>query len=222
MRKTVIWFVSLSTLLMITLSYAFLDQPLSDFLFAHHVRTHLIPFKQAVEWPPIMSGLAPLLCVFMLGLLVRQKADAPRWVQMCFIMAISLMLTFLLKNELKWVFSRYWPETWTHHNLSWIQDRAYGFQWFQGKLFQGNDTTGSFPSGHATAAFTIFWSIGLWYRRWLPLCLAVASLEGLAMVLFNYHFLSDVLAGAGLGTLCTVLCHQTFRALVREHENLIP
>lgn len=195
----------------IALCYGFFDQPLSDFLFTHHIRTYLMPIKHMAEWPPFMSGLAPLIFVSMLCVMACKKTETPRWVCMFFLMALSLMLSYLLKNELKWVFSRYWPETWVHDNVSWIRDRAYGFQWFQGPLLKGDDVTGSFPSGHTTAAFATFLSIGLWYRRWLVACVALASLEGLLMVFFDYHFLSDVLAGALLGMLCTLLCYYVMR-----------
>ena len=120
-------------------------------------------------------------------------------------MSVSVLFTFGLKNELKWIFSRDWPLTWTHNNLSWISNHAYGFQWFQGKLLQGNDVTGSFPSGHTAVAFAAFLPIGLIYRRLLPLCIALAIFEGLCMVVMDYHFFSDIVAGGMVGATCTLI-----------------
>ena len=145
-----------------------------------------------------MSGLAPFL--LFAGLLLKHG----RVRETLLLIALSLLLTFVLKNDLKWIFSRYWPMTWIHNNPSWISNHAYGFQWFQGSMFQGNDATGSFPSGHSAIAFATFMPLGLIYRRTLPFCIAFASLEGLAMVAYDYHFLSDVLAGALIGITCTV------------------
>ena len=153
---------------------------------------------QLIDWPPLMSGLAPFI------LLIGISLPPSRIRDLLILMGISLLLTFVLKNDLKWIFSRQWPVTWTNNNLSWIGNHAYGFQWFQGKPFQGNDTTGSFPSGHTATAFASLLPIGLLYRKALPYCMIVASMEGLLMILFNYHFLSDVLAGALVGIACTL------------------
>jgi len=200
----------------IVLSYLFIDKPLADFIFAHHFREYLAPLTHTVEWAPIMNGVAPFFGVGLLAAIVKKKEKTPLWVRIFFFMILSVMLTFLLKNELKWVFSRYWTETWIDHNLSWIQNRAYGFQWFQGKLLQGDDAMGSFPSGHTATAFATFLSLGFCYRRWLWTCVILASLEGIFMVLFDYHFLSDVLAGALVGTACTLLY---FHLIFNTKEN---
>jgi membrane-associated phospholipid phosphatase len=200
-------------------AYFFADRPLCEFIYNHAVPQHLMDFlkkmlslpffvsehsliqrsnllSQLLDWPPLMSGLSPFL--LLLGVLLKPgKAK-----DLLIFMGISILLTFVLKNDLKWIFSRNWPVTWTNNNLSWISNHAYGFHWFSGKIFQGDDTTGSFPSGHTAIAFATLLPIGLLHRRLLPYCILLASLEGLAMILCDYHFLSDVLAGALVGILC--------------------
>jgi membrane-associated phospholipid phosphatase len=54
----------------------------------------------------------------------------------------------------------------------------------------------------ASAALLPF---GIVYRRFLPVVLVLAALEGLSMLAFDYHFLSDVLAGMLVGILCVLL-----------------
>jgi len=65
--------------------------------------------------------------------------------------SISVLTTWAMKNQLKVVFGRTWPETWTRNNPSLIRDGVFGFNPF---------TTGSgyesFPSGHTAA----IWEIG--------------------------------------------------------------
>jgi len=114
-------------------------------------------------------------------------------------MSLSIMLVFLLKNDLKWVFSRYWPLTWVNNNISWVNNHAYGFQWFKGAFFEARDATGSFPSGHSAIAFATFLPIGLVYRKTLWYFIALAALECIAMLAFDFHFLSDVFAGVLIG-----------------------
>lgn len=181
----------------ITVSYFFLDKPLCEWVYVHHIAYHLSSLKWLVEWPPVATGLAPIL------LLASPFIKQGKLRDTCVMVCLTILFCFVLKNELKWVFSRYWPMTWIHNNPSWISNHAYGFQWFKGPAFEGNDTTGSFPSGHTAIAFATLSPIGLMYRRLLPYCLILASLEGIFMIGFDYHFLSDVLAGAGLGIGCS-------------------
>lgn len=66
--------------------------------------------------------------------------------------------------------------------------------------FHGN----SFPSGHTTAVFSVASVIATQYRetKWVPItAYSVASLVGLSRIYDNKHWLSDVVAGAAIGTL---------------------
>lgn len=59
----------------------------------------------------------------------------------------------------------------------------------------------SFPSGHATAAFSVAVIVALVYRRWYGWALALggASLIALSRVYLGVHYPSDILGGAILG-----------------------
>ena len=79
------------------------------------------------------------------------------------------------------------------------------------KLFGGFGTGGnaSFPSGHATAAFAAATVVTLETHRWwpkstwyvAPIMFGGASLVGVARLYTNAHWASDVVMGAGIGTL---------------------
>lgn len=199
-------------IILILISYFLIDKPLCSFIFTHHLSSHLYFFsfiKNLIEWPGVFELIAPLLLfIFLLiFLLPNSKNNLKKYQSMLILVTLSVSLTFLIKNDLKWIFSRDWPTTWTHDNLSWIKNQAYGFQWFQGPWFQGTDSTGSFPSGHSSIAFASLISVGLVYKKLLKVCVLFASLEALSMVLFNYHFLSDVIAGACLGITIAMLCN---------------
>jgi membrane-associated phospholipid phosphatase len=80
---------------------------------------------------------------------------------------------------------------------------------FHGPFYRppGGGLTGnrSFPSGHTTVAFAAATVYALEYRNrpWVPiLAYSTASLIGLSRVTENKHWVTDVLAGAGLGYLC--------------------
>jgi undecaprenyl-diphosphatase len=58
----------------------------------------------------------------------------------------------------------------------------------------------SFPSGHTITAFAVASSVGVFYPGVLPGLLFCAASVALSRILLGMHFLSDVLAGAAIGT----------------------
>jgi membrane-associated phospholipid phosphatase len=77
----------------------------------------------------------------------------------------------------------------------------YSDSWFEshGPLFRGN---GSFPSGHAIAAFSVATVVARRYgnHRWVPFAAyGMAGLVGFSRVSLSAHFLSDVFMGGALG-----------------------
>lgn len=63
----------------------------------------------------------------------------------------------------------------------------------------------SFPSGHTTAAFMMAALIAVFFPALTAIAYLWASLIGLSRIMLRVHFLSDVLAGALLGTLIAYL-----------------
>jgi membrane-associated phospholipid phosphatase len=114
--------------------------------------------------------------------------------------ACSVLVSKGVKDMLKPVFGRYWPETWTQNNPSFIHSQAYGFNWFHGGSWYA-----SFPSGHTTAAWAAAVAIALCWPRLRPLAACIGAAVPLGLLLCNYHFFSDVVAGMLLGTSIAVL-----------------
>lgn len=59
----------------------------------------------------------------------------------------------------------------------------------------------SFPSGHSTTAFAVALSLGSFYPEILALLLILATNVAISRMVIGMHFLSDVLAGSGIGAL---------------------
>jgi membrane-associated phospholipid phosphatase len=59
----------------------------------------------------------------------------------------------------------------------------------------------SFPSGHASLAFSSATCLAMLLPRWAPVFFLIAIVTGTERVIENAHYVSDVVAGAGLGIL---------------------
>lgn len=101
-----------------------------------------------------------------------------------------LPLAFLVKTLLKWLFGRIETREWLLH------PEAYGFHWFA-----GDEGFNGFPSGHMLVLTPLFLALWRFYPRYRTLYALVWSGLGLALVLTDYHFLSDVIAAAYIGLL---------------------
>lgn len=68
----------------------------------------------------------------------------------------------------------------------------------------------SFPSGHATAAFSMCFALAVLIdqRMWSLILALVASILAYSRVYLSQHFTEDILAGAALGTITAYLVHR--------------
>jgi len=208
----------------IVLSYYLLDRPLCEFFELHPLREGLIVLLHGwfpwirdaangkmsgwgllVHWTEVMGWLSPFLLLAGCWMPPGKRRD------LILLMSMSLLTTLVLKNDLKDIFGRDWPISWGGNHVSWINNHAYGFHFFQSGLFTSSDTQGSFPSGHAALAFATLLPIGLIFPKVLSWSLLAAAGEGMLLVFMNYHFLSDVLAGALLGIFCTFVVSSLFK-----------
>jgi 4-amino-4-deoxy-L-arabinose transferase-like glycosyltransferase/membrane-associated phospholipid phosphatase len=93
-------------------------------------------------------------------------------------LALSLLLATIIVSVLKNVITRYRPGE------------------------SGSDTPNSFPSGHTASAFAVAGALFIYLRKWGAPFVAVAGIVALSRIFRSNHYLSDVLAGAGLGAMC--------------------
>jgi membrane-associated phospholipid phosphatase len=137
-----------------------------------------------------MSALIFVIC----GLLAvsgRSFSKLETTITICVISAIS---TILIKDQLKFLFGRTWPDTWGPGIISFLRNGAYGFHYFHnGRSF------GSFPSGHAAVAAAVFSIPYLLFPKLRVIAAACIVAINIALVMLNLHFLSDVIAGSFLG-----------------------
>ena len=177
----------------VLICYFWIDRPVAFFVYDHHINTIEV-FRWLTYPPPELQNWSALV----LAILIIRRAWGPflRWQKVLLVACISLIVADDFRVSLGDVFGRYWPETWTHDNPSLIGTGTYGFH-----PFQRGDDIGSFPSGHACRIFGFagVWMIAMPESRMTAMVLSAPML--VSLVLMNYHFVSDVVAGSVLGVL---------------------
>jgi membrane-associated phospholipid phosphatase len=73
-----------------------------------------------------------------------------------------------------------------------------------------NHLYNSFPSGHSTCAFALYFSIGMIVENKLLkfVCFITALLAGYSRIYLSQHFFQDVYAGSLIGVISAVLVYQ--------------
>lgn len=212
---------TLSTITLIIISILWLDRPLSTLAHAHTAGMIPLGFTANYRGTAIEVTLATLLvspaqvvsmlylpATILLGAILYRRRRLPGIAQVILRASLATAAALEIKERLKWVFGRTWPESWTGWNVSWIRDGAYGFHYFH----SGTEYS-AFPSGHTVAiiAFVIpFWRA---YPACRPFALLTCIAVALGLVAGNYHFLSDVVAGAYLGIVVGAFCDTLLRSV---------
>jgi len=180
-----------ATAMMVLISYLWIDRPLS--YFAHNELAQRRVFHNMQRLPEFMEIFACLI-FGVTGYYALLLRPIDRLLSTLLLSGISLSVAAEIKNQLKFVFGRTWPETWVQDNPSLIRDGVSGFN-----FFHGGAGFSSFPSGHMTltcAAVAVFW---ISYPRYRPLYAIVIATVAIGLIGANYHFLSDIVAGVFLG-----------------------
>lgn len=197
------------TALAVTICYSWLDRPVALWVHSHLKLDYHGTFSWFSRVPDLLVPAAAV-ALAVLGLRAVITRALPANVQASTLVAsVSVLVTEAIKDQLKFVFSRTWPTSWMGHNPSFIRDGVYGFH-----FMQGGANYQSFPSGHMAASCAVLAVLWIWYPRWRALYFTAALVVGLGLVAANYHFLSDVIAGAFLGVSIGWLATTIWNALV--------
>ncbi|WGL59483.1 phosphatase PAP2 family protein [Pigmentibacter sp. JX0631] len=181
----------------IILAYYFLDAPLVHWI--HNQRINKIAFFNILTHIPD-AIIAFLILFFLVFILFFKRFEKVKLFNVLFIAMASVAVSAHIKDFLKFIFARYWPNTWIDNNPSLLVDNVYGFQFFEkGTAYQ------SFPSGHTTVTFAFFSVLIYFYPKYKTVFLIPCILLGIGQVLMHYHFLSDVIAGGLLGWMVAII-----------------
>jgi membrane-associated phospholipid phosphatase len=187
------WFVALLlTAAFVWLSVLWLDRPIAlwvrEIFGAKHVPV------EATEAPVLSLSLGSA-CLFVLcglaAIMRRRLSKVETTIALC---TVSAVAATVVKDQLKFVFGRTWPDSWGPGILSFLHDGVYGFHFFRsGESFE------SFPSGHAAIAASILSVPFILFPRLRAPCAIGLIAVDVILVALNLHFLSDVIAGSFTG-----------------------
>jgi membrane-associated phospholipid phosphatase len=177
---------------LVALSYFFLDREIASGLRPY---THDEPVFKWLTY--IVNPLLPLASIgaAFIGLRAMARGSLTQAESTLLRICCAILIAYVIKDELKLLFGRTWPETWVNNNPSYFGNPStYGFFWMH-----GGEGYKSFPSGHTTLIATV--AGGLWSLvpklRWLGVTLVIAVAAGLLGA--DYHWFSDIIGGGILG-----------------------
>ncbi|MDP3914870.1 MAG: phosphatase PAP2 family protein [Bacteroidota bacterium] len=176
--------VKLGILITGTASLTLADQSVADFFQSHQNKTETYISANFLEHFGAEHSILLMSGIFTYGILAKNK----RSVSTALLALESFALASLVTRIPKTLAGRQRPDNWQG-------DGPY--------TFKGPFNGTSFPSGHTTASFAVASVIATQYRdiKWIPVAAySVASLAGISRIYDNKHWLSDVVAGAVIGT----------------------
>jgi membrane-associated phospholipid phosphatase len=206
---TAVLLSGLTCAILVGLSMLFLDRAISSWSHAHtrDIR-EFVWLTWIVEPVPYLAagGLIGAAVAAVAGW--RPGPKGRLWLTIC----LATLVALVLKEQLKHIVGRTWPETWVNNNPSWIAQGIFTFQ-----PLHGGQGWASFPSGHTTltaAPMSVLW-LAFPRLRWLwasPVLLVAIGLLGA-----DFHWLSDIIAGGFLGA----ACGWGMTALLRETKPMV-
>lgn len=163
----------------------FADQSVKDYFQSHKNKTESYICSNVLEHFGSEHSFILISGIFTYGLLAKDK----KCVSTALLAIESFTLASLVTRIPKTLVGRERPDNWQG-------DGPF--------TFNGPFGGSSFPSGHTTASFAVASVIATQFRdsKWIPItAYSVAGLAGLSRIYDNKHWLTDVVAGAAIGTL---------------------
>jgi membrane-associated phospholipid phosphatase len=204
------WLIGLlMTTLLATISVQWLDRPIAT-LVHEAFGSRYVP-DAVTRSPGLSIPLASAFVFVIFGLSALMGRNFSKIEMSVLLCDVSVLAADAIKNQLKYVFGRTWPDSWDPNVPSFIHDNVYGFNYFHyGQSFE------SFPSGHAAVAASVMSVLWMLFPRLRTLCALGVGAADLGLVLLNLHFVSDVVAGTFIGvstglftvTLCAPMLRQ--------------
>jgi membrane-associated phospholipid phosphatase len=170
------------------LSIAYVDRPLAIFIDGH--------FRHTFGWVVLDRSLEPLKAVaisalfflFWAGYRTVSGHGLQKWAEKVLLCSWAVVWGLAAEFVFKQIFGRAWPDP------TYTQNHLYGF-----RFLHAPQNWTSFPSGTAIGSSALATALARLFPRSRAVCAVLAAMVCIGVVVANYHWLSDSIAGAFLG-----------------------
>ncbi|WP_345991460.1 phosphatase PAP2 family protein [Sulfurimonas sp. HSL-1716] len=214
LKKRYLFTISL-TLLFIIFAYLYLDKNIARYFLAR-----ASTYEAAGDFISIFGESywyigAALIGFLFFGFFKKNELYKQRFLFLLYTNLFSGLLSIILKN----IFGRIRPWglrkggdeygflLFQNFDMGFVEKMKYHFV----TLADAPTTYTSFPSGHSTTVFAVFTYLILLFPRYLYLWLGISVILVSGRIMDSDHFLSDITAGALLGTLSTLFLYSKLK-----------
>ncbi len=182
--------ILISSAALSTVSYYLYDIPLA--YYCRGLNRSILDAAEIVTQAG--DSLWYFVALFFFYILIHFVWKNEKWSAKIIYLFLCLSLSGILSTMIKWLAGRNRP-------INLFEDGLFGFDLF--KISYLYETT-SFPSGHAVTVFALAAAVSFLYPRLRIAVFSAAILIALSRVVLTAHYLSDVVAGAAVGTICSL------------------
>ena len=196
------------SLLFALFSYALLDRFVAGWFKLHIADTQYEGFFKTITilgeggvWL-VPSALLWIFCRWRLSRsdYFDQASRYRRWSDALLYFFLTIGLSGIFVNVVKFMIGRYRPRAWFEQGL-------YGFH-----PFSTDWAINSFPSGHSQAIFSAMMALVFIVPRYNRAWLVLGALVAASRVATSVHYLSDVVVGSYVGIAAAILMARAFQA----------
>ncbi len=195
-----------ATCALVVFSHQYLDERIAGF-FGDMMKRNSLMSVCSCDIPDLLLPLAVFFTTtsWVAYAVLKSRGIDNRNSRFFLLTGCTVPLSFLLKSILKDLFGKVTTRAWLKHKY------LYGFHWLDGR----SDFSG-FPSGHMLLFTVAALAVIRFYPRYRSTCIGFLLLMAVALIVTDYHFLSDVIAGVLLGYLVdSFMNYYLFRGKVK-------
>ena len=183
------WGLSTGAVFIIVVSYLFIDLPVARCFHALSQETRNV-FEWITKAGVSTSYLIVSLCLFIFFRWIRKH----RFHADCALLFFSnIALSGIIANIVKFLVGRLRPKMFFENGLYGLDPFHVGYEF------------NSFPSGHATTVFAIATTCSIFLPKYRIYFFIFAAIVALSRLVLTAHYLSDVFAGACIGTATAII-----------------
>ncbi len=177
-----------ATAIMAVVCIAYVDRSAASFFDQHLRHTTARLWIERALAPLDLTVAMALLFLLGCGVWASFNRALPLWTRTPRLCSWAASWATLASSLFKRIFGRVQPDP------EFLQNHLYGF-----RLLHGGPHGHSFPSGTATISAAIVLVLCILLPRWRALGILIVALLSIAVILTNYHWVGDVVAGVFLG-----------------------